>query len=372
MPIKTDMAIESGLNHKLISNADHDIRQPLHAIGMFTETLERKLTKQDNLFLVSKIKQSAFELNNLLSNLLEISRIQSNNDKIDTVSFCLSDLADELASEYKPLIDSNVVNLNIALDDALVDGNQSIILRIAKLLINHSIDFAIENKVYVYTTEETEHLKLTILCTKNSRDDGSANFHPKQPIPSDCKNAKTLEGNIGVTAAQLLASQIGLSVDAYKNDTGKQFEFRLPLTLLPKKTALMSDDTAGKDKRVSVLILDDNQLILESTSAFLSQEEYDVHSAITLQEAIDIVLKHAPDIWILDNDLSEHIKVDTTLTQLSAVSGKTVPCLVITGNTEAVNNESSRFSHILEKPLNPGTLLDALKPLAASVQNANT
>ncbi len=370
--MKTEMAVENGLNLKLISNAGHDIRQPLHAIGMFTETLERKLTKQDNLFLVSKIKQSAFELNNLLSNLLEISRIQNNNEIIDTVSFCLSSLGDELTSEYKPLIDSNVVNLNTSLDEALVDGSHSIILRVAKLLINHSIDLAQENNVYVYTTEESEHLKLTILCTERSREDRSASFQLKQPTLSDCKNGKSLEGNIGVSAAQLLGSQIGLSVDAYKHDGGKQFEFRLPLTLLPIKTAPSSDDSVETDKRVSVLILDDNQLILESTCAFLSQEQYDVHSAITLQDAIDIVLEHAPDIWILDNDLSEYIKVDAALTQLSTVSGKNVPCLVITGNPEAVNNDSNRFSRILEKPLNPEALLDALKPLAASVQATNT
>jgi signal transduction histidine kinase len=72
--------------------ASHDLRQPLHAMGLFAEALRQRTHEPEVAQLVNSINESVDALEGLFSQLLDITRIDSGGVEVNPQSFSVGDI----------------------------------------------------------------------------------------------------------------------------------------------------------------------------------------------------------------------------------------------------------------------------------------
>ena len=84
---------------KFLAAASHDLRQPLHALTLFVELLDQRLTDPEQRTFLGRIQASSLALEGLLNALLDISRIDSHTLQPRRSHFPLGQLFRQLESE---------------------------------------------------------------------------------------------------------------------------------------------------------------------------------------------------------------------------------------------------------------------------------
>src|SRR5439155_995824 len=82
--------------------ASHDLRQPLHAMGLFAEALRQKSHDEEVAQLVNSINASVDALEGLFSELLDITRIDSGGVEVNAQSFEIGEILRKLRLHLEP------------------------------------------------------------------------------------------------------------------------------------------------------------------------------------------------------------------------------------------------------------------------------
>ena len=82
--------------------ASHDLRQPLHAMGLFAEALRQRVHEPEVAQLVNSINESVDALEGLFSELLDITRIDSGGVEVNPESFEVADIFRKLRLHFEP------------------------------------------------------------------------------------------------------------------------------------------------------------------------------------------------------------------------------------------------------------------------------
>ena len=82
--------------------ASHDLRQPLHAMGLFAEALRQRVHEPEVAHLVNSINDSVDALEGLFSELLDITRIDSGGVEVHPQAFEVADILRKLRLHFEP------------------------------------------------------------------------------------------------------------------------------------------------------------------------------------------------------------------------------------------------------------------------------
>ena len=124
---------------------------------------------------------------------------------------------------------------------------------------------------------------------------------------------------------------------------------------------------AGKPSCPTVLIVDDEEIIVLALTALFSDLGYEVcGSATTAPEALRLAARLAPGLITMDINLGSPGEGFAAVT-LIRTSDLTTPVLFITGGAEADSGESIRAlgrAEYVQKPFGPADIVAALARLA--------
>lgn len=134
------------LRRELISNVSHDLRTPVASIQGYAETL---ILKQDNLSDEERNKyhqiifRSCGRLQRLVEELFELSKLETNQVKLNTEPFSIAELVYDVANKYRILSQKKGVSIDtvLAKDAPLVEADVSLINRVLQNLIDNAIKF---------------------------------------------------------------------------------------------------------------------------------------------------------------------------------------------------------------------------------------
>ena len=82
--------------------ASHDLRQPLHAMGLFAEALRQRVHEPEVAHLVNSINESVDALEGLFSELLDITRIDSGGIDVHPQHFEVGDILRKMRLNFEP------------------------------------------------------------------------------------------------------------------------------------------------------------------------------------------------------------------------------------------------------------------------------
>lgn len=134
------------LQKELIANISHDLRTPLTMITGYSEIM-RDLPGEVTPENIQIIIDEATRLNNLVSDLLDISRLQSGTADIRRSPFSLTDCIKSIFARYTKLVESDGLNLVFEHDrEVFVSGDELRMTQVIYNLINNAINYIGEDK----------------------------------------------------------------------------------------------------------------------------------------------------------------------------------------------------------------------------------
>jgi len=134
------------LRKELISNISHDLRTPIASIQGYAETL---LLKKDNIQseesekYLGIIYKNCDNLQELVTNLFELSKLQANQVILNREPFSIGELVHDVANKYRILSQKKGVSINtiVSKDTPVVEADVLLIDRVLQNLIDNAIRF---------------------------------------------------------------------------------------------------------------------------------------------------------------------------------------------------------------------------------------
>ncbi len=153
----TDQKKLDTMSTEFISNITHELKTPLTSIMGFAETLKTVEDEEDRQVFYDIISKEAIRLNNLISDILVFSEIETNNDvnkqKIDIVATLHS-----IKQLLIPQLKSQEFNIHILGDKVSILGSESYIRQIFLNVIDNSIKHSLGKNLYINCTQDEKNL----------------------------------------------------------------------------------------------------------------------------------------------------------------------------------------------------------------------
>jgi len=137
------------LRKELISNISHDLRTPIASIQGYAETLILKkdsIEQKEQEKYLGVIYKNCENLQDLVTNLFELSKLQSNQVMLNKEPFSIGELVHDVANKYRILSQKKGVSINtiVSKDIPVVEADVLLIDRVLQNLIDNAIRFCKE------------------------------------------------------------------------------------------------------------------------------------------------------------------------------------------------------------------------------------
>ncbi|MDX1399403.1 MAG: HAMP domain-containing sensor histidine kinase, partial [Oceanospirillum sp.] len=150
---------------KYFAAASHDLLQPMNAARLLVSALrERTLAPADE-GLVERVHLALENAEDLINDLLDISRLDQNAITPDLSSMQLNALLHSLDAEFQPVAQVKKLKLNILPTSLAVCSDSRLLMRILRNLISNAIRYTPEGRITVGCRRTPEHVLIQIWDT---------------------------------------------------------------------------------------------------------------------------------------------------------------------------------------------------------------
>ena len=132
---------------QFLAAVSHDLRQPLHALGLFLNSLEKNITGKDGHNILAKIRSSTSALNGLFSAMLDISRLDAGAVEVEKTQVSLNKLFNFLHEDCREVADEQSILLTIRPTDLHVYSDQVLLTRVLRNLLENALVHAPNSRV---------------------------------------------------------------------------------------------------------------------------------------------------------------------------------------------------------------------------------
>ncbi|MBS0451580.1 MAG: response regulator [Proteobacteria bacterium] len=359
---------------KFLAAASHDLRQPIHAQGLFLEVLARTpltVPQQSALANARATWQASAEM---LDTLLDFSRLEAGVVQPMNQVFALQPLLNRIENELAPQADVKGIVYRSRETHAVVDADPALVALILRNLVSNAIRYTERGGVLVGCRMRRRKVLVEVWDTgvgiePSAYQEIFREFHQLGNVERDRRKGLGL----GLAIAQGLARALGeqVSVDSVPG-RGSVFRLSLPLArvgvVAPRKVASEPAGQLAQSRpfeNVRVLVIDDDETVRAGMQQLLQAWGCSCDVADSIEEALDHARRNRPDMAVIDYRLREQRTGAGAAATLRAEFGKDLPMLLITGDTapERLREAMASGVPLLHKPVLPGELHRAMSYL---------
>lgn len=360
---------------QFLAAASHDLRQPMHALGLYAAVLEQKVSQPEVRELVEKINASVEALEGLFSELLDISRLDAGVLQPNVKSFPIAGLLERLQGQFAAHAQSRGLQLRVRPTRAWTVTDPVLLERILINLFSNAIRYTSRGRVLVGCRRRAGTVRIEVWDTgagidavelPRVFDEFYQIGNPERDRTKGLGLGLAIVRRLGV----LLDHPIGASSTPGK---GSCFSVELPRRAEPEPVMAepgRAPSTAEKEiARRMLVVIDDESAVRDSTAALLREWGYDVVAAGSLDEALREIsrARRAPDAVLADYRLLDGATGLEAIRRLQHEFGSGLPAAIITGDIAAeklVEFRASGCRH-LHKPVVPARLRELVTELLA-------
>ncbi|HCW18783.1 MAG TPA: sensor histidine kinase [Achromobacter sp.] len=131
---------------RFLAAAGHDLRQPVHALGLFTDILASRAqqgdaTPQDVLHVARRQQTVLASLNRLLDGLLDVSRMDAHLLRIERRPVDLDALFDEIRQDFEPQAQAQGLRLSVLPTRLVLETDPTLLRRILHNLLSNALSY---------------------------------------------------------------------------------------------------------------------------------------------------------------------------------------------------------------------------------------
>lgn len=319
---------------RFFAAASHDLRQPVQALELFAATLEQQLAHHPSRTLVGNIRAVGREFGDLLSTLLDFSKIDAAAIQPARRDFPIADLLQRMADDFKPQAAAHGLQCRVVMSSAWVHSDPVLLERILRNLMSNAIKYTPSGKVLLGCRRVGGHsLRIEVHDTGVGIAPGQQHTIFKEFTQVDGGSGLGLGLAIVDGLARLLQHPLSVRSQLQR---GSMFSVTVPLGLpgLPaRQTAAVAQD---RRLAASILLVDDDQSIRLSAAHLLESWGFAVVTAESAEEALEMLRSTGfqPDVILADYRLREGRTGVEAIRTMRSYCGREVPAAILTGDTE--------------------------------------
>lgn len=360
----SDAAQQANLGKtRFLAAASHDLLQPLNAARLFLSTLGERDLKSQDAELVERVDTSLRAVEELLSGLLDISKLDAGGVEPQVEDFPIDELLQALGTEFAAVAGDRGIELRVVASDCLVRSDRRLLRRILQNLLSNAIRYTpAGGRVLIGCRGGGERLKIEVRDTGPGIPDGmrEAVFQEFHRLPSGEAQEQGL--GLGLAIVERIARMLGHVIEL-RSAEGQGSVFAVAV---PRGVAAETKEPSRPAPAVSegglagavILCIDDNADIRDGMRALLGGWDCDVRSAGSGDEWRRALEGAAPDLIVADYHLGEGEHGPDVVTEICGVYERVIPAIIITADpSESLREEAARRGHIvLSKPVKPAAL----------------
>nr|MCU0326558.1 ATP-binding protein [Spirosomataceae bacterium] len=364
---------------RFLANMSHEIRTPINAIIGMTHLLYDTNPSKKQVEYLSAINYSADLLLSLVSDVLDISKIEAGEMKLSEQIFSLKDLINSTLQTFRLRLQGKDVKLILEFDDEIendVVGDSTFLTQILMNLLSNAVKFTERGKIGVqvsllcrlgdFLMTEIKVFDTGIGITQQNI---GRIFDSFKQADQDVK-VKYGGTGLGLAIVKQLVNLHGgeISVESKVNE-GTTFTFTLPLKdskQQTKKLHSLTDDISEDWKNYKVLVVEDNLINQKYVEGLLLKWQMAYKIANHGLEAIQLAKQENFDIVLMDIRMPEMDGYETTkaIRALEGNGNQHIPIVALTAS--AMSDEIDFAYEIgmnsyLTKPFTPDQLKEVLE-----------
>lgn len=359
---------------KFLANISHELRTPLNGILGFTQLLQKKpYLLQEDKNRINIIKECSDNLLTLITEILDISSIESRQIKPDISEFDFEALLSGIISIFKLQTDQKRLKLIVrsATMPHYLFGDEKRIRQILVNLINNAIKYTDQGQVIISSSYQEGRLNISVEdtgCGIAQKDQEQIFFPFVQIQVTQFKR----EGiGLGLAITRELVHSMGgtLSVDSQPG-IGSIFSVSLPLSASAKTRLNLPAKTLADTKnntQTQILIADDNEINLLLLANMLELQGCTADLARDGQQALRLINEKQYSMALIDLNMP----IMTGLELAKALRQQHNPIKMVAISAYADENKkkeafSSGFDYYLTKPIDEEQLVELIKAIRQS------
>jgi two-component system, sensor histidine kinase len=351
--------------------ASHDLRQPLHAMGLFAEALRQKSHNEEVSQLVNSINSSVDALEGLFSELLDITRIDSGGVEVKPAHFAVADILRKLRLHFEPNAFEKGLALRFRGMHHLVFADPLLVERILRNLVSNAIRYTDDGTVLVSARRRGQQVLLQVWDTGqgiplNEQQNIFEEFY--QLATNRSSSIEQRKGlGLGLAIAKRLAGLMNAPL-TLRSDPGRGTVFSLQVPR-GEHSAVQppSNDRKGPlgitlEGRL-IVVVEDEPAVLGGLEALLKGWGATLASFESVAAASEWATSSSPqqakpDLLIVDYRLENGQTGVQAIHLLRARFGPELPAIVVTGSTVTGHEKEAldHNFHLLIKPVVPNKL----------------
>lgn len=349
-----------------LASASHDLRQPLHAMGLFLVSLGRTGLDERQRQLVAHIEASSGAAREMLNSLLDFSKLEAGVITPRPRSFRLQPLLHKLENEFAPQADARGLVYRTRDTTATLYGDPTLVELVLRNLIANAIRYTQQGGVLVACRKRRLHAVIEVWDTGigipvAQHRDIFREFHQLGNPERDQRKGLGLGLAIVDGLVRTMHTRVTLGS---RPGHGSVFRFNMPQAWSTPEDAPRPLASRGLDG-LRVLVIDDDVAICTAMSELLAIWQCECRTAESEEDALRALVTFTPGLILADYRLRGHRTGQEALDAIRQRLGWHVPAILITGDTAAdrLRTAHAAGTALLHKPVVPQELQQAIDAL---------
>jgi two-component system, NarL family, sensor histidine kinase EvgS len=357
-----------------LSGMSHELRTPLNAILGYSDLLRGLFfgpLNEKQLSYVSQISESGKHLLALITDLLDMTKIEAGKMHLHLESFPPQQLFNASLELMKPKIQEKQFEIKSTVDPALenMTGDLRKCKQIMLNLLSNAVKYTPEKgKIEVRATKHDNYIRITVSDTGMgiSKEDQTKIFSEFEQVNRVRDEALGGTG-IGLALTRRLVELHGGEIGVDSDSNGSTFWVTLPLKMLrpeekdnPKQSTQLTP-LASNSRRI--LVVEDNEVNLSMLLDMLHIHNHQVLVARNGQEAIDLAVANDPELILMDIRMPVMDGLEATRRLRKMNKFSKVPIIALTASVGDESREKcleAGCSEHLAKPIESKELFETM------------
>jgi PAS domain S-box-containing protein len=333
---------------RFLAAASHDLRQPLSALALYVGVLNKRMSPEDRP-LLHHMKDCVRSLSELLTDLLDLSKLDAGVVTPNISDFAIAEMMDNLVSVHGPEAQLKDLRLRCVGSKLVARTDAVLFRRMLGNLLSNALRYTNKGSVLIGCRRRDGKVWVEVW-------DSGIGF-PEEKTPEIFEefkqlgdDSRTRGSGLGLAIVAKSAALLGLQIRVRsKPGRGSMFAVEMPLGTEAKQPA----ERRGAPLPMRIGLVEDNPDVRLALVHALRAAGHEVIAAATGEELQTHLDGRAPELLISDYRLAKGETGFEVITSLREAFGQHIPAVLITGDTdpELMRSMDRRGIVVRHKPL---------------------
>lgn|GEM_PF-2910346 len=359
LQIAKEIAEQANLSKdKFLATASHDLLQPLTAARLMIATLRMRELRPKNHEMVEQIHQALRGTENLLTDLLDISRLGASTVAPKISDFSIQQLLSNLETEFRPVARKSGLSLRTVASTGFGKSDYQLLTRILRNFLSNAVRYTQKGGVLIGARKRGSLIRIEVWDTGPGIAPEELNnifeeFHRLEN--------KEAGAGLGLAIVDRVSNILGHRISV-RSIIGKGSVFSIDIPIgtevahMPQANKLELSDLSG----VVVAIVDNDASVLAALEAYLQEWGCTVLVGVTGDDLIEQLSwsSFSPDLVLADYHLDAGVIGPDVVDRVRRIYGKSLPAIVISADhTDEMRKSLADAGYkFLSKPVRPAKM----------------